>query len=713
VSGLIEGVAWPLDRVGDAVVAVARAARFPPSDVVLPAFPLGAIGEHAVLERWVDGVARAVNLEAEPIRVTYPDIEPMIRRGSASVLTVAVDPATNGGRAFAVVAFVGARAGSARVVAPDGVTRAVPIVDLVREMRARIAPALQRRVDTLLERTGIAPSRRAQAREALLEEQLAANLLDAGWRLSMPPSARFVDQLARAGLLRQVIAMTSVQLVNQVLSLVGWWVIGKGALEGHLSTGWLVAWLLVLTTLVPLGVLASSQQGELAVSFATLLKRRLLYGALRLEPEETRSEGAGSLLGRVIESEALEQLVTSGGLASLLAVVELLVAGTVLAEGPAGLLGPALLAGWALIGIVVGFRFFQRLRAWTKARLVMTHDLVERMVGHRTRLAQEPRAAWHVAEDEQLAKYAERSQAMDAFSARMQSIFPRGWLVLGMLTLGTSFVASNAPSALAVGLGGVILGYRAIGRLAGGVNALLGAQVAWEQTAPLFDAAGREEHSGRAALAAATAHVDRPGVLLEARDLSFTYGERPEPVFRGVSVRIAPRDRLLLEGPSGGGKSTFGSILTGIRRPTSGLLLLAGLDLHTLGPHGWRHRIAAAPQFHENHVLSTTLAFNLLMGRAWPPREDDLVEAQRVCTELGLGPLLERMPSGLMQIVGESGWQLSHGERSRLFIARALLQRADMIVLDESFAALDPETLELAMRCVLHRAPTLLVIAHP
>jgi ABC-type multidrug transport system fused ATPase/permease subunit len=71
------------------------------------------------------------------------------------------------------------------------------------------------------------------------------------------------------------------------------------------------------------------------------------------------------------------------------------------------------------------------------------------------------------------------------------------------------------------------------------------------------------------------------------------------------------------------------------------------------------------------------------------------------------------MPAGLQQMVGESGWQLSHGERSRLYIARALLQGADLMILDESFAALDPETLAVALRCVLQRAPTLMVIAHP
>ena len=71
------------------------------------------------------------------------------------------------------------------------------------------------------------------------------------------------------------------------------------------------------------------------------------------------------------------------------------------------------------------------------------------------------------------------------------------------------------------------------------------------------------------------------------------------------------------------------------------------------------------------------------------------------------------MPARLLQIVGDTGWRLSHGEQSRLYIARALLQGANVIVLDESFASLDPETLRQALRCVLVRATTLLVVAHP
>ena len=89
-----------------------------------------------------------------------------------------------------------------------------------------------------------------------------------------------------------------------------------------------------------------------------------------------------------------------------------------------------------------------------------------------------------------------------------------------------------------------------------------------------------------------------------------------------------------------------------------------------------------------------------------------MLEAEELCQRLGLGPLLRRMPADLQQQVGETGWQLSHGERSRIFLARALLQGADMIILDESFAALDPENLGKSLEVVLGTRATVVAIEH-
>jgi len=247
----------------------------------------------------------------------------------------------------------------------------------------------------------------------------------------------------------------------------------------------------------------------------------------------------------------------------------------------------------------------------------------------------------------------------------------------------------------------------------GGLWQVAGAIIAWKQIAPLFHAA-----SAQYGTSAPLTAPRRPGLgdvhpVLEAHDIVFRYRESGEPVLKGCSLHVRSGDRLLLEGPSGGGKSTLASLLVGLRSPESGLLFLHGLDRPSIGAEAWRRAVVAAPQFHENHVFTETFAFNLLMGRRWPPEMEDLEEADTLCRELGLGPLLDRMPAGLLQMVGETGWQLSHGERSRLYLSRALLQKADVVVLDESFAALDPENLERCLHTVLERAPTLVVIAHP
>jgi ATP-binding cassette, subfamily B, bacterial len=300
----------------------------------------------------------------------------------------------------------------------------------------------------------------------------------------------------------------------------------------------------------------------------------------------------------------------------------------------------------------------------------------------------------------------------------VQALVPGGWLIVGLLGLTRVFVSgAGGPAALAVSLGGMLLAARALGKLALSLSYVMGAAIAWKQIALFFHAGARPEGSGPPVFALTldshSHEAERGQPILEARDLIFRYHGRGEPVLRACSLQISVGDRLLLAGPSGGGKSTLAALLMGLRLPQSGLLLLQGLDWHTLGAEGWRRRVVGVPQFHENHVFTDTFAFNLLLGRRWPAQPEDLQQAEAVCRALGLGDLLDRMPAGLQQMVGETGWQLSHGERSRLYMARALLQNAGLVVLDESFAALDPETFQRSLRCVLDRVSTLLVIAHP
>jgi ATP-binding cassette subfamily B protein len=365
---------------------------------------------------------------------------------------------------------------------------------------------------------------------------------------------------------------------------------------------------------------------------------------------------------------------------------------------------------------VITRRYYVERRGWTAERLAMTHGLIETMVGYRTRLAQEQPERWHLGEDQALGRYLVQSRVHDRWATLIQILPSRAWLLVSLLVLLPAFAdSSTSPASLGLGLAGMLSAYFALRKLPAGLLYSVGALIAWQQVADLFHIAGRPQALATGLtperLPGANGHAGEP--LIEANGLAFRYDDRTRLVLQDCSLLIRHGDRLLLEGPSGGGKSTLISLLNGLRKPESGLILLDGFDLHSVGSDGWRRQIVSAPQFHENHVFTETFAFNLLMGRRWPPSFEDLQEAEEICHELGLGPLLERMPAGMMQMVGESGWQLSHGERSRLFIARALLQGATMILLDESFGALDPEMLELALRCVLRRAPTLLVIAHP
>jgi ATP-binding cassette subfamily B protein len=311
------------------------------------------------------------------------------------------------------------------------------------------------------------------------------------------------------------------------------------------------------------------------------------------------------------------------------------------------------------------------------------------MVGHRTRLAQERPERWHGREEEELASYGELSRRVDRLYSWIQAL-PRLFLPLGVLGLAA---AEPNLERLAVGLGGAILAARAMAKLTDGFSDLVDAAIAWKRVAPFFHAAAREPSFVEPGPGA----NGRP--VVRARAVSFMYPNRSRAVLESVGFELAQGDRVLLTSPSGGGKSTLVSLVNGLRKPSTGTLILGG-------------RVATAPQFHENHVFTESFAFNLVMGRAWPPSGADLKEAEALCRELGLGELLEKMPGSMNQMVGDTGWQLSHGEKSRLFLARALLQGSDLVLLDESFAALDPENLRKALLTARERASSLVVVAH-
>jgi ATP-binding cassette, subfamily B, bacterial len=708
-SATLLELSWPADRIGEAIHLLARKSGWSaPNSVEAPTETSShEAGTHSAeqLTHWIDAAAAALDLEAEPVELFYSETDHFLQNAGPALFRLP------GSSNFLIVLKSSHRWTSiltpgqnAARLKPEIIRRALCTV-----VEASVAPQVER----ILSETKVGGKRAHRARAALFNTLLADARIGNCWIIRSTPAAQALGQARQAGIPGLLAALTGAHVIRYAAWIASWWLLGSMVLHGRFESGWFLAWLLLLISLVPLHLIEGAAAGQISIRAGTILKRRLFAGALKMNRDELRELGIGKLLGRVLESEAVESLALQGGFAGIVAGIEMVMAALLLGIFVGSMLHILLLACALLAVAWVSLSYYRRRSAWTDQRLGMTHQLTERMIGHRTRLAQEPRDKWNENEDKALEGYVAVSKNYDRYAVALR-IIPRCFLAAGILGFAPGFAnGTTSVAALAGGIGCVLLAYRAFQSLADGVEQFSAAVISWKRLQSLWGAAVNREPLGNphlAASAAQTAHRENSRLLL-VRNLVYRYRGRSEPLFKALSTEIQNGDRILLHGASCEGKSTLAALLSGQRAPESGLLLFRGLDRSTVGASEWRARIISVPQFHENHVFMGSLAFNLLMGRGWPPRQADISHANEICGALGLGPLIERMPGGIHQMVGETGWQLSHGEKGRLFIARALLQEPALLILDESFAALDPHTLGCSLTTVLKTASTLIVIA--
>lgn len=686
--------AWTADELPRGLALLAGRGGAP-DDV--PASPGVGADEHD-LAHWMDELAAASGAELEPVPLSHREIPARLRALAPVVLPL---PGSGPAR-WLLLARAGRR--SALLLTPAG-PRRIATATVVEKLRQPLDDACAPQIDALLDDTALPPARRARTRAALLGELVGGLPALTALRLRPAPGAGLWAQLRRAGLGGPAAAFLATYLGSTALFSASWWLLGR-ALEA--ATAWLLWWSLALLGYVVLRTSSRWLQEHITVAAGAVVKRHLLYGATRLHPDAVRHQGVGQLMGSVIEADNMEYLLLNGGFPAFKALLSLAVTATILSLGATGWLHVLLLVGWLGLCALLGWHYYRERTAWNEARLAITHDQIEQMVGYRTLLAQQPARLRSGELARALAGYEVASAAMDHSMARLIALMPRGWLLVSLVLLAAVLAAGANPAGVVVGLGATLLGYQALTYLNLGLaHAASLAYAAW-RIRPFLEAA-----RAPAERPAATGGPVAGAPLLDAHGLSFRYRPDAAPVLDDCSLTLHAGDRVLLEGRSGSGKSTLVALLAGLRQHAGGALRLRGAEAHSLQRARLRRLVAVAPQFHENHLLTGTLAFNLLLGRGWPASADDIAEAEQVCRELGLGELLDRMPAGLQQVVGETGWQLSHGERSRVYLARALLQGADLVVLDESFAALDPETMRTALGYAAKRAPSLLVVAHP
>ncbi len=704
----------PEVHLGRVMFDLARAVGFSPRLLPPPSPPAEALANRMLLDRWVESAAEYFGVEAEPVEGRFSELDEMVAKMAPCVLRL---PDGKGGHG--IVAVVESARSHVVVLLRGQARRKVASSEVLAALRKPIERELAPTVMRWTENLPLSDAGRRRAWGALLVQIAGQRSVPGAYLLRPRPGASFPAQLRHSGDLRRFGVFVVLTIVQVLLAILGWSSLFDAALGGKLDKSTLLRWSLLALSIAIVEVVRSFLVGRINVSAAATLKRRILAGALSLEPEEVRSRGSGGLLALISESEVLETAGIGSVVSLLSAVVSLASAAIILSRGAGGALHVGLLAGWTVVVALGLVALNRRTKRWVDFRVGMTNRLVERMVGHRTRMAQEPVAARHKDEDGELELYHATSREMDRMARLVQGLPSRGWLLAGFVALLPALWQGNVdPRVLLVAIAGLFQAQSAFADVSATVTNMLNLVVAWNRTRPLFEAAAREEPYGLPAasvqeLGKSAEAEDDAGAVLEARRVAFRYGTGGEPVLRGVNLRLSRGDRILLEGASGGGKSTLASLLAGLKSPDAGLVLHHGLDRATLGTGTWRKKVATVPQFHENHLLAGSLLFNLLLGRRWPAAADDVALAETVCRSLGLGPLLERMPAGLEQVVGETGWQLSHGERTRVYLARALLQGAEVVIVDESFGALDPHSLRVAVEATWERASTLVVIAHP
>ncbi len=278
-------------------------------------------------------------------------------------------------------------------------------------------------------------------------------------------------------------------------------------------------------------------------------------------------------------------------------------------------------------------------------------------------------------------------------------------------------VLSNLSKSLVLGYGGylvfkhqltpgdVVMFAAYLERLYSPIDSLNGIAVSLQQHALSLDRSIQLLESGPVETVGAEL---QPGAgKIEFRDVHFSYVEG-RPVLTGLNLTLEPGKVTALAGPSGAGKTTTVDLLMKLWQPSSGGIFIDGQPLESLDPSAVRRAIGVVST--DGAVFRGTLADNIRYKRP----DATLDEVKAAAAAAGLQRALDRLPQGLDTAIGDDGVGLSVGERQRLQIARVLVDKPRLLILDEATANLDFAT-EQEFKLALSRlnpCPTMLVIAH-
>jgi len=301
-----------------------------------------------------------------------------------------------------------------------------------------------------------------------------------------------------------------------------------------------------------------------------------------------------------------------------------------------------------------------------------------------------------------------------------------------MATLRVAFLSALAlelTAALATALVAVEIGLRLLAGHVGYQTALLVLLLTPEAYLPLRNA-GAEFHASTEGSAAAerafeildtpvpvSAGPENPRLTGDAdlsredivvRAVSLAYPGRERPALDDIDLTIRPGEHILLTGPSGAGKSSLLALLLGFAPPGRGTIEAGGTDLARIPADRWLSQIAWVPQ--HPHLFATTVAGNIALGQPGAKRPE-ITAAARLA---GADDFIGRLPRGYDTILAEGARDLSAGQRQKIALARALLRRAPVLLLDEPTAHLDPVSADRFMTAIETQMAdrTVIIVTH-
>jgi ATP-binding cassette subfamily B (MDR/TAP) protein 1 len=195
-------------------------------------------------------------------------------------------------------------------------------------------------------------------------------------------------------------------------------------------------------------------------------------------------------------------------------------------------------------------------------------------------------------------------------------------------------------------------------------------------------------------------------------NVHFAYPARPDSkVLNGLDIKVQPGQFCALVGQSGAGKSTIISLIERFYTPQSGSIFVDGVDITKSRDVSFRDTIALVPQ--ESVLFEGTVAFNIGLGsrHSQEATMDEIVEA---CKLANIHETINDLPDGYNTLCGPNGSQFSGGQKQRLSIARALVRKPKLLILDESTSALDAESEKLLQDSLelVAKQTTVIAIAH-